>query len=325
MISVIVPVYNVKDYLKQCIQSIVTQTYSEFECILVDDGSNDGSGEICDSWQQKDGRIIVLHQENQGVSAARNKGLQKAKGDYVTFIDSDDWVDADYLQSLIQPLQQDSPELVIIGLVQEYTNGHNMVYRPSYSHSFILNKEHIASFIDLNQQYLLYGPVVKLYKRDIIEKHHIRFDVSYSFGEDLLFNYCYLEYVDKIVCVSQAAYHYRIIGEGTLSTTLRLNQFEIDYQQWKVLREFYIKRCLWDEQLSKELLYKRLWGIIYDGIFLFSRLPKKKIGYLKQVLGIPEIKNLEKYSGLYACSTWIKRGILKRRYWIFYFYFLLKK
>lgn len=325
MISVIVPVYNVKDYLDQCIQSIVSQTYSQFECILVDDGSNDGSGEICDSWQQKDSRIIVVHQENQGVSAARNKGLQNAKGDYVTFIDSDDWVDADYLQSLIKPFQQDSPDLVVIGLIQEYPNGNRIVYKPSDSYSFILNKESVESFIDLNQKFLLYGPVVKLYKRDIIEKHYVCFDVSCSYGEDLIFNYCYLENINKIACVSQAAYHYRMRGEGTLSTKLRVNQFEIDYQQWKVLREFYMKRGLWDEQLSKDLLYKRLWGIIYDGIFQFPRLPKKSVGYLKQILGIPEIKDLGKYSALYACSSWIRKGILKRRYWTFYLYFLLKK
>lgn len=325
MISVIVPVYNVKDYLDQCIQSIVSQTYSQFECILVDDGSNDGSGEICDSWQQKDSRIIVVHQENQGVSAARNKGLQNAKGDYVTFIDSDDWVDDDYLQSLIAPLLQDSPDLVVIGLIQEYPNCNRIVYKPSDSYSFILNKESVESFIGLNQKFLLYGPVVKLYKRDIIEKYYIRFDVSCSYGEDLLFNYCYLENINKIACISQAVYHYRMIGEGTLSTKLRVNQFEVDYQQWKVLREFYKKRGLWGEQLSKDLLYKRLWGIVYDGIFLFSRLPNKKIEYLKLILDIPEIEELKKHSDLYVCSLWIKKGILSRCYWIFYLYFLLRK
>lgn len=325
MISVIVPVYNVKKYLNQCLQSIVVQTYSQFECILVDDGSNDGSENICDIWRQKDNRIVVIHQKNQGVSAARNKGLQIAQGDYITFIDSDDWVDADYLQSLVEPLQQDSFDLVVTGLVQEKTNGSRSVYQPSSFHSFILNKKNVESFIELNQKFLLYGPMVKLYRHDIITRYHIGFDIDCSYGEDLLFNYRYLEYVGKIACVSRTTYHYRIIGEGTLSTKLRLDQFQVDYHQWKILLEFYKNKGLWDSNLSKELLYTRLWGIVYDGIFLYPRLPKQTIGYLRRIVNIPEINELRKYRDLYHCNSWIKKGILGRCYLIFYLYFLLKK
>ena len=94
MISIIIPVYNVKLYLDNCIQSVIQQSYTDFECILVDDGSTDGSSEICDQWAEKDNRIIIVHQPNGGVSSARNKGLEQAKGEYICFIDSDDWVDA---------------------------------------------------------------------------------------------------------------------------------------------------------------------------------------------------------------------------------------
>lgn len=104
LISVIVPVYNVEQYLADCIQSILMQTYSLFEIILVDDGSTDGSGILCDVWQKKDSRIRVFHQKNSGLSAARNRGMREAKGEYLCFVDSDDWIAPDYLKILYENL-----------------------------------------------------------------------------------------------------------------------------------------------------------------------------------------------------------------------------
>lgn len=119
MISIIIPVYNVKLYLDNCIQSVIQQSYTDFECILVDDGSTDGSSEICDQWAEKDNRIIIVHQPNGGVSSARNKGLEQAKGEYICFIDSDDWVDVDYLSAMINNLKEKETDLIICGLTQE--------------------------------------------------------------------------------------------------------------------------------------------------------------------------------------------------------------
>ena len=120
MISIIIPVYNVKLYLDNCIQSVIQQSYTDFECILVDDGSTDGSSEICDQWAEKDNRIIIVHQPNGGVSSARNKGLEQAKGEYICFIDSDDWVDVDYLSAMINNLKEKETDLIICGLTQEF-------------------------------------------------------------------------------------------------------------------------------------------------------------------------------------------------------------
>ena len=92
LISIIVPVYNVEDYIRPCLDSILAQTYTNFEAILVDDGSKDGSGSVCDEYAEKDSRFIVVHKENGGVSSARNKGLEIAKGEYIAFVDSDDWI-----------------------------------------------------------------------------------------------------------------------------------------------------------------------------------------------------------------------------------------
>ena len=128
MISIIIPVYNVSQYLNECIQSVVNQSYNDFECILIDDGSSDGSEIICDQWEQKDSRIKVIHQPNQGGATARNRGITEALGEYIAFIDSDDWIDSDYLYQLVQPIEKYNVDLVVCGLQQHYSDGTSKNY-----------------------------------------------------------------------------------------------------------------------------------------------------------------------------------------------------
>ena len=120
MISIIVPVYNVESYLDECIQSIVSQSYNNWECILINDGSTDKSGEICDTWANKDHRIHVIHQSNQGVSTARNTGIQYAKGEFITFIDSDDWIEPNMYEAMYSVATQQDADIVICGYADEY-------------------------------------------------------------------------------------------------------------------------------------------------------------------------------------------------------------
>ena len=118
-VTVIVPVYNVEQYLRRCIDSILAQTFGDLELILVDDGSADSSGVICDAYAEKDSRVKVIHQKNSGVSAARNTGLDAAEGEYIAFVDSDDHVDPDYLAALLQT----KADLVICGAILQKDNG----------------------------------------------------------------------------------------------------------------------------------------------------------------------------------------------------------
>lgn len=320
MISIIIPVYNVKPYLDECLRSIVRQEYADFECILVDDGSTDGSGALCDQWAGKDTRIQVIHQPNGGVSSARNRGLAQAKGEYISFIDSDDWVENDYLSTMMQRAEREKVDLVVCGLTQEFKDKNSRNYIPRQSLTFELTSHHVEHFVMLNEQHLLYGPVVKLYKNEIIQQHQILFDPQVSYGEDLLFNYQYLQYVRTIACIDRSLYHYRILDSGTLSSKLRPDQFATDYRQWKTLHAFYIKHQMW-LPVAQNYMYKRLWGIIYDGLFLYPRLPQKGIAYLQTILSIPEIDELRLFTAYFSCSSWIKKAILHRLYLIFYIYF----
>lgn len=113
MISVIIPIYNVEEYLEKCVNSVLNQTYSDLEIILVDDGSTDNSGKICDELKNKDNRIIVIHQENQGLSAARNAGIAKALGEYIAFVDSDDYIMEDMYETLYKNLEKTDADISI--------------------------------------------------------------------------------------------------------------------------------------------------------------------------------------------------------------------
>ncbi len=308
MISVIVPVYNVEKYIDKCIQSIYYQTYINFECLLIDDGSTDGSSAICDTWAKKDNRIKVFHTKNQGVSAARNLGLKYSSGEFITFIDSDDYVDSDYLDSLIK-MTFNKADLYIIGLSKFYADGSISIHQPRHNKCFLLNESNIELFIDLNYNYLLYGPVAKLYLSTIIKTYNIIFPTNFDYGEDLIFNYQYLTYVNSISCKNISLYHYRILNNfSTLSSKKRNNQFDIDYYQWNILKNFYISRMLWCNA-SMQLLYNRLWGIIYDSLFNDNALTYNRI---KQILSIPEINELKTLKNIFVCSNWIKFAIIHR-------------
>lgn len=317
MISVIIPIYNTASYIDRCVQSVIDQVYQEWECILVDDGSTDESRRLCDKWALHDFRIKVIHQTNQGVSVARNHGIEACCGEYIAFIDSDDWVEPSYLSDLIGNLYD--TELVVSGILREKQGGSVDVICPPSSDVFELNSTGAHFFTLLNQYYLLYAPYNKLYKADIIKENNISFPKGCSYGEDLLFNFQYLEYVKRISMVPTPSYHYMEIF-SVLSKKLRIDQFDNDYKQWVVRKDFFVKKGLFTEE-ARNVMYKFLWGIVYDGIFLFPKLKNVPEGYLKEILSIPEVKDLREFSDVFHCASWIKKSVIYRLDFVFKLYF----
>lgn len=211
-ISVIVPVYNVGLFLPQCIDSIIHQSFQGFELILVDDGSTDGSGAICDACAEQDSRVRVIHQPNGGVSRARNRGLDEATGDYIVFVDADDLPGPDYLRNLLQasdgtvrtmilsdyqPFSEKGPEK------RSFPAPFTMDFRTGEG----LTAEH---FRELIFQFRLFPPYCKLYRRDVIEDNHIRFREGVRSAEDFEFNVRYLAAADRLVYIDSVQYDYRI-------------------------------------------------------------------------------------------------------------------
>ena len=206
MISVIVPVYNVEKYLHRCVDSILTQTYTDFELLLINDGSPDNSGAICDEYAAKDSRVRVFHKENGGVSSARNLGLDNAKGEYVTFCDSDDYVGEDWLMAYSEAIKE-SLDFAIQGIYYITNKGELETKRLVPYKGCNLNDK--RNLIVKLISHGVYGyPVTKLFKRQIIEDNHISFDTNSTFREDEQFFSKYLEYVTSFRCIDKENYYY---------------------------------------------------------------------------------------------------------------------
>ena len=319
MISIIIPVYNSARFLDQCILSVVEQSYKDWECILVDDGSTDDSRAICEKWAERDDRLLAYHQKNQGVSAARNHGIENSRGDYICFLDADDSLDSSFLETMIS--RADKADLIVSGQLRITEDGGVITSEPKGTFLFDLSKENTGLFLDLERKFLLFAPHEKLYKSSIIQAHGIRFPEKCSYGEDLIFNFKYLGHVKAISTIAIAKYHYRV-HDGTLSFAFRPNQFEEDYSQWRILSVFHKKYGLWNDE-AEAYLAQRLWGIVYDGLFLYPRLEDKDKGYLSRILSIPEIDLLNEHKGVFDCAGWIKRWIINRCSGLFYIFFKL--
>ena len=185
LISVIVPVYNVEKYLRRCVESIMSQTYKEIEILLIDDGSTDDSGRICDDLAIKDRRIHVFHKENGGVSSARNLGIERACGDYICFVDSDDWIDIDYFESAMPILKEAHPTLLMNNYMKDDGDGHRFCKFPP-SPTLYLGEEE-AFYEMVNGSHLGWEPIASFY--EAIGCKRIKFDSHIVFGEDLLFRF----------------------------------------------------------------------------------------------------------------------------------------
>lgn len=228
MISVIVPVYNSRDTLARCVKSLREQTLTDLEIILVDDGSSDGSGMLCNGFSREDVRIRVIRKANGGVSSARNAGIEAAKGRYLMFMDSDDYAEPDMAEKMLKGIGED--DIAICGFHHHY-QGRDIVRIPD-----VPGQSGEENFLALYGQGFLNMPWNKLYKKELAG----RFDESLSLGEDLLFNLDYLRKTDGISVVKEALCHYIQDETGTsLSSQKREDKLELAKRIWKETHDFY--------------------------------------------------------------------------------------
>lgn len=199
-VSIIVPIYNSEKYLRRCVDSILSQTFSDFELLLVDDGSTDGSGSICDEYSAKDSRVRVFHKENGGVSSARNLGLDNARGEWITFVDSDDYLEKSFLAELSV---FEDVDFVISG-GRFINKGRN--YAPQSTSKMKVDDD--LPFMDEQlMQIYLRTPWGKLYKSSIVQERNLRF-AKMIVGEDIEFNLRYLQSVQILAFLSKSSYMY---------------------------------------------------------------------------------------------------------------------
>ncbi len=206
VISIIVPVYNVEKYLNRCVESIANQTHQELEILLVDDGSSDHSPEICDAWAKKDHRIQVIHKPNGGVSSARNAGLDSTKGDYIAFVDGDDYIDLDMYEIMLREIVENGADAARCAIVRESSNGYKEEWGNKDSLLTTVNKKQLRCDIGEAYGILPVSPCNKLFKAECIAD--IRFNTEFRYSEDTLFNFQVAQNINKMVYHDVCRYHY---------------------------------------------------------------------------------------------------------------------
>lgn len=234
MISIIIPVYRSEKTLKRCIDSLRKQTYSDIEIIMIVDGPPDASGILADKLAKEDERIRVIHRPNQGVSAARNTGIEAARGEYIQFVDSDDYVDEQLCRKLLDALQSSKAQMALCGFHHLYY-GRDVVKRPESVHSILVQKEK-RELLSLYENGFLNMPWNKLF---IKEKIRQGFRRDMDLGEDLLFNLAYLEQCERLTVLPEALCYYIQDDRGTtLSTKKRENRMENAFYLYERMQEF---------------------------------------------------------------------------------------
>lgn len=240
-ISVVVPVYNVESLLPRCIDSILEQTFTDYEVLLVDDGSTDGSGHICDEFKEKDSRIRVIHKPNGGVSETRNNGIDEAKGEWITFVDSDDYVTADYLSDLYACV---GPEigLAVMNLKHINENGEALYREYNLPEDKIVYDTSGFSKMVKEQFIAQRGYVCsKLFNKNLLDASDIRFDKEIQFCEDWIFLFSYLNRIDRRVCCSPVSNYFYVNREGSLSH--KENNFASEYATFGIIKDLALEFC----------------------------------------------------------------------------------
>lgn len=239
LVSLIIPVYNNKFFLNKCIESVLNQTYKNIEVILINDGSSDGSGHICDVYAEKDKRIKVIHQENQGVSVARNKGLDKASGTFIQFVDSDDYIEDKMTEILVTEMNENI-DVTMCGYKSihrdkdgKIRSTNSNVYKESHISKESFSKKFGIYFKDMFINFIWN----KLYRVDIIKNNNVYFDSDIGWGEDLIFNLDYLEHCNNISIIKDSLYSYVEYNDASITTTFNENKYkdrEIMYEKIRI-------------------------------------------------------------------------------------------
>lgn len=267
-LSIIVPIYNAEKYLSECIESILNQTFQNFELILVDDGSTDSCPRLCDFYEKANSKVKVIHQKNMGVAVARNAGIDMAEGEYITFVDSDDYIDINMYERMISVAIKYTCDLVVCDCIKE-SPGYSEIYTHNIPGGFYNEKkyqeDYYPSLIILpNMEYpITISNAVCLIKSDIIKKHSIRYEKGIVYSEDWLFGAMVAVNANNLYYMkNDAFYHYRMNPESVTHV------FKKDkWQQYKKLYARFKQEFLrYDEYEFETQIYKVLLFLVYNSV-----------------------------------------------------------
>lgn len=296
LISVVIPVYNVEQYIHQCIDSVIEQTYKNIEIIIVDDGSEDRSGKICDEYAKKDERIKVIHQNNRGLSGARTAGQEIAQGKYITFIDSDDWIDIDMLEILYKAINKYNGDISCIGFFAFYEDGIFEKITKVREVKILNNVEALECY--LFDEYITPCVWGKLWKRKLWKE--IRCPEGKLF-EDQYTTYKLLDMADKIILIPRAKYYYRKRANSIGHMEFNKRTYDLYYgvqEEYTYITQKY-------PQIKETLAIGRIkWEIVFINMMFSSKKTDKKLLRKCRLFARKNTKNIigSKY------IDWLRKG-----------------
>lgn len=288
LISIIVPIYNLENYIYRCLQSILGQTYTNFECLLIDDGSTDNSSKICDDFTLKDSRITVVHKKNEGVSIARNTGICVAKGEYICFLDGDDWYEPSLLEEAVYKIMETNSNVIMWGI--NFYDG-DRIYKKVVNKNDKLEIDQIDFFPEWFN-----APWTKIIKKTFLEENKISFPENISMAEDMYFSYKCFSKLESIFFINKPLYNYYNMRQDSACNTMNKK---------KVMDEI---KCI--DLLESELnnTYK---------VFKNSICQRKKVVKEKYLYVIETFEDVIFFRNLYPN---IHINIKNIKYKIFYFF-----
>ena len=319
LFSIIIPVYNIEDELRRCLDSALNQTLKDFEVILIDDGSTDKSGEICDEYGKLHNRVKVIHKENGGVASARNAGLDNAEGRFIAFIDSDDYVNSDYLEKLYNP----NVDMVFCGIKHKKIE-RDIILNNEEEGIFDIKSNIINELIDSKYINTVYS---KMYINKIIQEHKIRFREDMLLGEDTIFTINYIEYIKNIEVKNDIVYNYIQYERETLSSFNEKSTYYLE-----ILDEYIEKNLFERYNIEPGFAFKKRKWWKYEWT-IFQTLYSKKFKFLKKREILNKVFKNENYIELVKDiddympnDTQIVRNILatKNTNIVMIFFFMLK-
>ena len=258
MVSIVVPVYAVERYLDRCVNSLVGQTYRNIEIILIDDGSPDSSPLKCDKWAVRDNRVRVIHQQNAGVSAARNHGLNEAHGEYLYFVDADDYVESNLIEILVNRAQEDNAQIVFCGYETNALHADGSLTKSdetkTYNVVFANNASFTAQFSELAAERYVYPSWNKLFRTDFVRETDTRFPVGVVADEDSYFDFPLYASAERVSIVPDRLYHY-VVRAGSAAGHYQPALFTSHKIVWEYVSPIIAR---WNPSFS----------VVFDNLFL---------------------------------------------------------
>lgn len=320
-VSIVIPIYNREKFLNKCINSVISQTYKNIELILVNDGSTDGSLNICKEYKKQDSRIIIIDSANGGVSAARNKGISVATGKYLMFVDSDDYIEMNMVDAMVKKQKETEAELVICDLYFENINKYVSKKNKSYEEDMIGRDIAMISILSIKKNF--YGFLWnKLFLTNLVKENNLKLENKIHFREDLLFCTSYVLYINSVAYIKEKYYHY-VIHENAATTNLnedeknklknKLNSVEANYKIYLETQKY--------ENIRLSKLARNLFYVNFGELLSMNNINSELIESLKKEYNFDYLNFLriifEKEIPLYLKFIALKGGmklICKKKY-----------